>query len=295
MELKLVRAFVVLAESLHFGRGAERLGIAQPQLSLQIQALEASLGVKLFERSRRHVALTEAGQAFLPDAAALLAQAERARAAAQRAARGETGRLEIAFTASAPFSETMPGLIGRFRARWPDLLMSLREMTTNDQLRALSENVIDIGFVRPGRPSETPGITLLTLLDEPLLAALPADHELAGRDRLAIAELARQPFIFNPRHIGTGHYDKVMSLCLLAGFTPRVIVEAHQMSTVVSLAAAGVGVAIVPAAMRRFHVEGVRFLALTDAGATLPLALAHRSDERRPAVLHFLEAATGKG
>ncbi len=288
MELKHLRAFVTLAEELHFGRAADRLGMAQPPLSLQIQALEASLGVRLFERSRRHVALTEAGRLFVPEARATLAQAEHARQTAQRAARGELGLLEIGFTGSAPFNFAMPAIISRFRRRWPDLRLSLREMSTTDQLRSLSEGGLDIGFVRPGQPSEAPGIDMRTVLDEPLFVVLPADHRLAGRAALDLAELAEQPFILHPRHIGTGLHDKVISLCTAAGFLPRVVLEAHQMSTIVGLAAAGVGVSIVPEAMRRVQVEGARFLPIADAGATMVLAVAHRQDDNRPSVRHFL-------
>lgn len=288
MELKHLRAFVVLAEELHFGRAADRLGIAQPPLSLQIQALEASLGIKLFERSRRHVALSEAGRLMLPEARATLAQAERARRTALRAARGELGRLEIGFTASAPFNTAMPAIISRFRRRWPDVHMNLREMSTTEQFRQLAEGTLDIGFVRPGQPEESPGIEMRTVFDEPLFVVLPADHALAGRASLFVAELADQPFILHPRQIGTGLHDKVFALCAAAGFVPRVVLEANQMSTIIGLAAAGVGISIVPEAMRRVQVDGGRFVPLTDPGASMVFALARRADDDRPAVRHFL-------
>lgn len=295
MELKHLRAFVTLAEELHFGRAAERLGIAQPPLSLQIQALEAGLGVQLFDRNRRHVGLTDAGRLFLPEARATLAQAERARHTAQRAARGELGRLDIGFTGSAPFNTAMPQIISRFRRQWAELRISLRELSTTEQFRELTDGTLDIGFVRPGQPSEAPGLTLQMVLQEPLFIVLPADHRLAGREALALAELADQPFILHPRHIGTGLYDKVVGLCAAAGFTPRVTLEAHQMSTIVGLAAAGIGVSIVPEAMRRIQVEGARFIPIADPFATMVLAVAHRSDDKRPAVQHFLTEVTAFG
>ncbi len=295
MELKHLRAFVTLAEDLHFGRAAERLGIAQPPLSLQIQALEATFGIRLFERSRRHVALTEAGRLLLPEARATLAQAERARQTVQRAARGELGRLEIGFTGSAPFNSAMPAIISRFRRRWPELRLSLCEMSTTDQLRALAESGLDIGFVRPGQPSEAQGIDMRTVLDEPLFVVLPADHRLAGGQTVDLAQLAEEPFILHPRHIGTGLHDKVISLCTAAGFLPRVVLEAHQMSTIVGLAAAGVGVSIVPEAMRRVQVEGARFLRIADADATMVLAVACRGDDHRPSVRHFLAEVEAYG
>jgi DNA-binding transcriptional LysR family regulator len=292
MELKHLRAFAALAEELHFGRAALRLGIAQPQLSLQIQSLEASLGVVLFERSRRHVALTDAGSLFLPEANGTLAQAERARQTALRAARGELGRLEIGFTGSSPFNRAMPQIIVRFRKRWPDLTMSLREMSTSDQLDSLLGATLDIAFVRPGEPNEMEGIALQTVLQEPLFAVLPADHPLAGEATLSVAALTGQPFIMHPRQIGTGLYDKVMTLCANAGFHPNVVLEAHQMSTIVGLASAGLGVSIVPEAMRRIHVDGARFVSLIEPEASMVLAVAHRTGDKRPAVRHFLDVVT---
>lgn len=288
MELKHLRAFVTLAEELHFGRAAERLGIAQPPLSLQIQSLEATVGVKLFDRSRRHVALTEAGRLFLPEARATLVQAERARRTALMAARGEVGRLDIGFTGSAPFNTAMPHIVSRFRRHWPDIRMTLREMSTTDQLGALAEGALDIGFIRPGQPSETAGVTMHTVLREPLFAVLPADHRLATHDTLDLADLADQPFILHPRHIGTGLHDKVIGLCAAAGFRPQVALEAHQMSTIVGLAAAGLGVSVVPEAMRRIQVDGARFVRLTNPGSTMVLAVAHRTGDDRAAIRHFL-------
>ncbi|WP_158240616.1 LysR family transcriptional regulator [Telmatospirillum siberiense] len=290
MEFKHLKAFIALSEDLHFGRAAVRLGIAQPQLSLQIQSLEAVLGVRLFERSRRHVALTDAGRLFLPEARATLAQAERARQTALRAARGELGRLDIGFTGSAPFSNAMPHIISQFRKRWPDLEMTLREMSTSDQLQALVEGNLDIGFVRPGEPGEAEGVILQMVLQEPLFAVLPADHPLADGPSVSVAALAGLPFIMHPRHIGTGLYDKVMNLCAVAGFRPRVALEAHQMSTIVGLTATGLGVSIVPEAMRRIHVDGARFVPLVETDATMVLSVAHRKGDARAVIRHFLGA-----
>jgi DNA-binding transcriptional LysR family regulator len=290
MDLKHLRAFAALADELHFGRAASQLGIAQPHLSLLIQGLEASIGVSLFERSRRHVALTEAGRLFLPEAQATLAHAERAQRTALRAARGEIGRLEIGFTGSSPFNRAMPRIISHFRRCWPDIQMSLREMSTSDQFQALREGTLDIGVVRPAHPEETDGITLTRVLEEPLYAVVPADHPLSGRSSISVAALAGDPFIIHPRRIGTGLHDKIIALCAGAGFTPRLALEAHQMSTIVGLTAAGLGVSIVPEAMRRIHVDGACFLAIEDRGASMILAMACRSDDQRPVTRHFLES-----
>jgi DNA-binding transcriptional LysR family regulator len=291
MELRHLRAFITLAEDLHFGRAAERLGIAQPALSLQIQSLEAMLGSRLFERSRRHVALSDIGRLFLPEARTTVAHADRALRTVQKAARGELGRLEVGFTGSAPYNTTMPSIIGRFHRRWPELSLSLREMSTAEQFAALIDGTLDIGFVRPGEPHEIAGLAVETLLHEPLFAVLAASHPLAARDSLAVAELAGQPFILHPRRVGTGLYDKVIDLCAAAGFAPQIVLEAHQMSTIVGLAATGIGISMVPEAMRRVQVDGVRFVPLTDRGASMVFAVAYRPGDTRPAVIHFLAEA----
>lgn len=291
MELRHLAAFLAVAEELHFGRAAERRGIAQPALSLMIKALEASLGVRLFERNRRHVALTPAGQAFLPEAKATLAQAERARRAALRAWRGEAGHLEVAFTGSTPFGTVMPRIIGRFRRTWPDIALSLRELSTSAQMEEIRQGSLDIAFLRPDRGAEPAWMTLHPILDEPLLAVLAADHPLAGRPLLSVADLAEDGFILSPHHAGTGLYERVTGLCRDAGFVPRLVMEAHQMATVVGLAAAGIGVSIVPETMRRFAVEGVRFIALAEADAHMALMLGHRHDDERLIVRRFVETA----
>ena len=291
MEIRHLYAFTALAEDLHFGHAAERLGIAQPALSIQIQALEASLGVKLFDRSRRHVRLTESGRQFLPEASAVLAQSERARRVAIRAARGELGRLEIGFTGSTPFSRIMPRTVSRFRQDRPHIRMSLREMPTAQQMAALSEGSLDIGFVRPNYPAEHKGLILHPVLTEPLLVVLAADHPLAHRGRLSVTDLAGQSFILNPRQAGPGLHDKVADLCRQAGFDPAVVLEAHQMSTIVGLAAAGIGVSIVPEGMRHIAIDGVRFLPLSETEAVMPLMIAHRDGDDRPAVARFVALA----
>jgi DNA-binding transcriptional LysR family regulator len=199
------------------------------------------------------------------------------------------GRLDIGFTGSSPFNTAMPQIISRFRKRWPDLKMSLREMSTGEQLESLVAGSVDIAFVRPGGPGESEGVTLQTVLREPLFAVLPADHPLAGEMSLSISALAGQDFILHPRQIGTGLYDKIMSLCARAGFHPNLVLEAHQMSTIVSLAATGLGVSVVPEAMRRIHVDGACFVPLIEADATMILAVAHRTSDLRPTIRHFLD------
>jgi DNA-binding transcriptional LysR family regulator len=288
LELRHFRYFVAVAEELHFGRAAQRLHISQPPLSQQIQAMEDILSVKLFRRSRRKVELTEAGAILLCEARKALTQADHAVSVVRGAARGEVGSLVIGFTGSSPFNDVMPRLIGRFRHAWPDVQLSLREMSTAAQMAALTEGGLDLGFARPGTGLPFAEVELRLVQREPLLAVFDSRHPLAARSRVAMADLADQPFIMHPRHIGVGLYDRVMDVASAAGFRPRVVIEAHQMSTVVSLAAIGVGVSVVPEGMRRVSIDGLEFRPLTDAMAHVDLFVACRRDHRPTTVTNFL-------
>ena len=288
VETRLLRAFVDLAEELHFGRAAARLGIAQPQLSVQIRSLETILGARLFDRDRRHVALTEVGRAFVPEAEAILARIATARRRVQGLVHGETGSLTVGFTGSAPFNPAMRDIIGGFRRRWPGVSLSLAEMSTTDQFSGLLDAKIDVGFLRPG-PGVVPArLMVQTVSREPLVAVLPADHPLAGRESLSVAEFAGQSFILHPRERGPALYDTIIGLCAVAGFRPSVDIEVHQLPTIVSLAATGLGISIVPEALSNAAMEGARFVPLRDPGAEVTLAVAFRSGDDRPVMRHFL-------
>jgi len=287
VETRLLRAFVGLAEELHFGRAAARLGIAQPQLSVQIRSLETMLGARLFDRDRRHVALTEVGGEFVPEAQAILARIAMARRRVQSLARGEAGCLTVGFTGSAPLNPVMRGIIGRFRRQWPHVALSLAEMSTTAQFSGLVEGKIDAGFLRPGPGAVSDLLTVLTVSREPLVVVLPADHSLAERESLSIAELAGQSFILHPRERGPGLYDTIIGLCAAAGFRPSVDIEVHQLPTIVSLAATGLGISIVPEALSNAAMEGARFIPLRDRGAQVTLAVAFRHRDDRPVTRHF--------
>ncbi len=287
MELRHLRYFVAVAEERHFGRAAERLRMAQPPLSQQIKAFEAELGARLFDRNRRKVDLTAAGEVLLPEVRDILARAGDLGRLARAAAGGEAGRLDIAFTGSVPFTEVMPRILRAFRHAYPDVRVSLREMSTGMQIEAMAEGRLDIGFARPAASNLPPGVCGRLILREPLVLALPADHPLAGRASLSMAEVAGEGLVMNPRHIGTGLYDKITQLCQAAGFAPRIAVEAHQMSTMIRLVDAGLGLAVVPRTMCRVGFDGVAFAAIADADAFIDLILIHRSTIS-PATATFL-------
>lgn len=293
MELRHLRYFVLVAEELHFGRAAQRAGIAQPPLSQQIRALEAELGVALFFRTRRHVELTDAGRALLPRARQLLRDAERATQAARDGAAGLTGTLRIGFPGSLAFGFA-GDFVRRHRERSPDVSLELRELTSEQQRAALHRDELDIAFVRyPFRESELESIQLCR---EPLVAAVPGDRALAEPEGwISVDRLRDEPFVMFPRSYGPAFFDQVVGLCRAAGFSPRIEQEVIQMPTIVSLVASGVGVAVVPGSMRRVEVQGVDYHELRGVDGTRPRAdvyLTSRSSaERSRIVANAIELA----
>ena len=288
MEFRHFRYALAVADELHFTRAAHRLGIAQPALSQQIRQLEDELGTQLFHRLTRGVTLTEAGRAFLPHAKAVLAAADEGAAAVRRAAKGEIGQLRIGFTSSASFNPIVTGTIGRFRDTYPGMELDLQEQVTAGLLRGLREGGLQLAFVR-ATEDETDGLRRTALPDEPLLAALPIRHRLAGAARIDLAALATDRFIVYPRANGRRLYDAIVAACGRAGFSPRIVQEAPQMASTVNLVAAGVGVALVPASMRQIRAPGVSYVALSAPDAVASLSLVQGPDLQMTAgVRNFL-------
>jgi DNA-binding transcriptional LysR family regulator len=283
VELRHVRYFVAVAEELHFGRAALRLRIAQPALSQQIQRLEAELGVRLLIRNRRRVALSPAGAAFLPEARAALAQAERAARVARRTAAGELGRLVLGFVGSVT-DELLPRVLPAFRTRCPGLRLELREMTSAEQVAALERGELDLGLLRP----PAAGLSTRLICREPLLLALPAGHRLAGREEVDGGELDGEPFVLFPRHKGPGLYDLIIDYCRRSGVSPDIVQEAVQMQTITALVAAGTGLAVVPSSQRAVSRSGLVFRPLRNA-PTVDLVAAWSDPRRTPACTTALE------
>jgi len=281
MELRHLRYFLAVAEEGNFTRAAARLGIGQPPLSQQIRDLETEIGAMLFHRVPHGAELTAAGAAFLPEAKASLAAAEKARLAAQSANRGETGRLSLGFTASSAFNPVVSTTIRRFQARWPDVQLSLTEMNTLGLMQKLQHGELDATFFRPGL-DDPDGVRLKRLPDEPMVVALPASHALAKRKTLPLALLAKEPFILFPRLVGLSLYDDVVRACREAGFELKVAQEAPQISSVVNLVAADLGVSIVPASISQIKLAGVAYRPIEGPPAVARLALAVLRSKRSP-------------
>ncbi|TBY86580.1 LysR family transcriptional regulator [Rhizobium leguminosarum bv. viciae] len=281
MELRHLRYFLAVAEEGNFTRAAGKLGIGQPPLSQQIRDLEREVGAALFHRVPHGAELTAAGAAFLGEAKASLAAAEKAKLAAQSANRGETGRLSLGFTASSAFNPVVSTTIRRFRARWPEVQLSLTEMNTLALMQKLERGELDATFMRPSLDDPT-GIRLRRLPDEPMVIALPASHPLTGYPRLPLAALADEPFILFPRLVGLSLYDDVVLACRKAGFELTVAQEAPQISSVVNLVAADLGVSIVPASISQIMLEGVAYRPIEGPPAVARLALAILKTHRSP-------------
>jgi len=288
MELRTLRYFVTLAEELHFGRAAQRLSITQPPLSMAIRGLEEELGVELFARTRRQVALTHAGSTFLEQARSVLARAGEAVQLARAAHRGEVGRLAIGFM-SASIYTLLPPVLREFRSACPGVRLELRELTLPQQFAALRRGDIHAGFVRP--PVTDAQLTSRLLLEEPLLVALPATHPLASARRVRIARLRDEPFVMFQRAPGLVLHDLVLGLCLQHGFSPRVVEEATQSHAVVALVSADIGVALVPASAREIRLRGVEFRPLAETTPAVGTALAWRRDDASPVLSAFVAVA----
>jgi len=286
MELRHLRYFVTLAEELHFGRAAERLHIAQPPLSQQIRQLETELGFLLFHRTKRTVQLTEAAQVFLGEVQQILRQLEQAVQSGRQASRGEAGQLVIGFVGSAAYN-ILPAILRTFHTRVPAVSLELRELTTDQQLKWLREGRIDVGFLRP--PVEDNTFSLEVIFQESLVAALPETHGLANHVTLSLKAMAEEPFILFPRPLAPGLYDQIISFCQQASFSPRVVQEAIQMQTIVSLVAAELGLAIVPASLQHLQRTGVVYKALQEPTPLAQIAMIWRSDDRSSTRQRFTE------
>ena len=292
MELRHLRYFIAVAEELHFGRAAELLGISQPPLSQQIQALEQELGARLFDRTNRRVELSEAGRLFLQEARLVLAQVDKAADVARRAKLGELGELKIGFTSSAPFNSTIPQAIFAFRQAFPAVHLNLREMSSKTVADGLMDESIEVGLMRPLPLPDA--LSVVELMHEPLVAVLSANHPLAvgSEAGMHLSELALEPFVFFPRSYGSGLYAQLLTLARQAGFSPHFAQEAGEAMTIIGLVAAGLGVSVLPASYQRIRIDGVVYRPLLDPDAVSAVWLVQRKDQKSPMAKAFIELLT---
>lgn len=287
IELRHLRYFAAVAEELHFGRAAQKLHIAQPALSRQIQRLEEEIGTRLLERTQRSVALTAAGKAYLARANRILDEVAQAGGEALRVANGEAGALKVSFIHSSTYNLT-PAALDLFTTRHPRIHLELQESTVFQQVEALDRGEVDIGLLRP--PLESKELEWETILTEDFVLAVPQTHRLAKRRSVPAAALHDEPFILFNRQQSPLFYERITGFCEKAGFSPRIAQRAIQIHTVLGLVGAGLGIAIVPNAALKLFMPRVRFVALEEPIEPVEVALAWRRDNLNPAVRLFRAA-----
>lgn len=290
MEFRHLRCFLALAEELHFGRAAARLAMTQPPLSLNIQQLEASVGAPLFVRNSRGVALTPAGQAFVPRARALLDAAGAAAREAREVAQGVSGQLRVGFAGTVLY-RGLPQILRGFAQRHPRLKLVLREMSSSDQLIDLQHGRLEAGFVHTTRVP--PGCAQVLVSRQAFVACMPAQHPLARKRRLLPAALAGEPFVAISRAVSPDYHDRLLALCADHGFEPDVRFELRHWLSVVSLVAQGLGVSMVPAALQQAGLPGAAFVPLQGETPPYETRCLWRSGDESAALAAFLDAVRG--
>ncbi len=288
VELRLWRQFATLAEELHFGRAAQRLHMTQPPLTQAIAQLEKTLGVRLFDRTKRSVQLTAAGQTLLPLAHDLLQRARDLAGLARAAGVGEAGRLRLAFVSTAGYS-LLPEWTMAFRKVCPAVKLELLEGTGDVQLPLLERGELDAGFVLHAPGFAPPFLQRLLVASEPLVLAIPEQHALAHAQQLSLQDIWQEPLVTFPRRIVPSLYDAIFGMYHAAERLPNVAQEAIQMQTIVNLVSAGLGVAWVPASVQQFQRSGVVYRAVKDTVPSCETSLVWLQSS--PVLERFLEFA----
>lgn len=286
MDLHRLRYFAAVAEELHFGRAAQKLHISQPPLSQQIRRLEENLGVPLFVRNRRSVALTAAGEELLRHVRPWLDEFDDFVRKTVAVGQGRGGRLRLAFTFSAT-ATVLPSVIRAFRTEHPDIRLELGEMQIPRQVRALLDKEVDVGVLR--LPVAEPDLRLLPLFEEPLVVALPAGHPLGGKPRLKLADLASESFVMVTA-APEAFARSIREACRAQGFEPLVSDTANDIQTALGLVSMGVGVTLVPEVFSRIRSANLLYATL-EGGLRSTVAMAWRSSNENPALRTFLAYA----
>ncbi|MCK9216238.1 MAG: LysR family transcriptional regulator [Rhodoferax sp.] len=287
MDLRHLKSFVVLAEELNFSRAAVRLHISQPPLTRQIQLMESELGAPLFERLPKGLALTAAGRTLLDDARRMLGLMDAAKDRAAQAGRGELGRLDVGIFGSAIFHH-IPRLLLQFRSLYPNVQINLHEQTKAEQIQALRERRLTIGFNRHVRPA--PDLVVETVYQEPLLVALHGAHPLAQQAAISVRELSQQPLILYPNNTREGFADHVLSMFYHEGLQAQVELEVKDVVTAVALVSSGFGLCVTPEAASSLQLPGVVYRPLkAEPAPTVELVCLYRRDDVSPVLTAFLE------
>jgi DNA-binding transcriptional LysR family regulator len=292
MELRHLRSLLVLAEELHFGRAAERLGIAQPALSRQIQQLETELQTPLFKRSPRAVSLTEAGREFVESVGPAIRQIEDAAAGATNFSRAKRVRIRIGSSCNLS-SDFVPELLHRLHQESPLVRIDVRGLSVAEQIRTLHAAEIDVGLAT--FPINDPALIVRRIFSEPLVLMVQRDSELAQRASIRLRELAKERFIICPRYRRAGFHEVIIELAAKVGFRPRIASEVDAPSTAIGLVERGLGVALVPQSESLTASERVRSVPISNPALFVDIGAVWRRENMSPVVRWFIDCAVRMG
>lgn len=270
MELRHLRYFVAVAEELNFRRAAARLNIAPPPLSVQISRLEAEIGTRLFDRVPKGVKLTDAGRTFLDHARKTLAEGKRAIEAARLAARGEIGELSIGHNMPAGFL-VFPKIVPAFREKWPDVRLTFHSLSIPRQLEGLRREELDVGVVWLPVPDDE--FELHPVVEERLVAVIPAGHALARQPYVSVADLSGEPLILLSRLMDEETYHQIERLFAGARARMNVVYQLENSLSMINFVAMALGCSLLPAYARNIRQDGVVFRELHDPGMSKTLAI----------------------
>jgi LysR family transcriptional regulator, benzoate and cis,cis-muconate-responsive activator of ben and cat genes len=288
MEVRQLQYFLGVANELHFSKAAEKLFIAQPALSRQIQALEENLGVLLFERDKRNVKLTSAGEYLREEATQVLSQLENITKRTQLIYMGEEGEIRIGHPGSAIYS-VIPPLLSQLRSVFPQIKANLSEILEDDLFGFLKNYQIDVGFIR--EPFVDIQLNTKVLLKESFALVLPENHWITTENFTSLAQIKNEPFVLPPRHAGSTYYDLLVRMCEREGFSPNVVHESIHGATILRLVEYNLGISIMPISYRLSTAMRVKFIELCNIPERTQLSMAWRKNDKNPILQNFLKVA----
>ncbi|MEI8155195.1 MAG: LysR substrate-binding domain-containing protein [Hyphomicrobiales bacterium] len=285
LNLRALRCFLAVAEELHFGRAAKRLNISQPPLTQHIKGLEHELGARLFNRTKRSVQITDAGAALVDEARLLLTQADGLRHVVQRADSGRGGSLRAGFITSAVFTKTR--LLYIRMSGVPGATVLWQEMNSSEQVEALREGRIDIGFLHS--PSEHADLESRVIVRDPMVVAVPETHRLAGRKSAPLSEFGKDDFVLPLRHMSPAFYDRILAACSAAGISPAVPHQPRHLLTILSMVSMGAGISLVPASLASAGFPSVSFIKIRGPAPVTEVSVVWNPANRSPVLARALK------
>mgnify|MGYP000461695678 CR=1 FL=1 len=290
MDIKVLKSFISVAKHKSFSEAAKELHTVQPAISRHISALEIELGVSLFTRNSRDVAITQAGEQLLKDANSIIALTAQAKVQVKRAHNGQIGKLNIAYLSSACLT-FLSTLVRRYKSQFPQVHVTLFEMTVTEQIEALKSDQIDVAFSRPLPQSISDEFISHCIYTDKLVAIVNANHKLASKQSVDLTELKHEAFIIFNRSEAFGLFDETIRLCKEANFSPNITSQPRHMQTLITEVSAGLGVAIAPYCVRKLYSEDCHFLPLKNINMPIPLQIQYNKNNNRATVCAFVEVA----